>query len=476
MAKRPTRIDTLIDEHTNDTTSPTPPASPLQFTMGKDIFGTQGNYLGGMMYLSRMKIVESPKPNYKSSTSSSSNSSIDGRNEDESNPPIQNQNKKSKLNSSSTSPNDLPTSNSSKTSKTSKSSKTSTASSKTRPSSIETKIATQLDQQEPEDDLEYDVELQSKRDCALALCSLVGNTELMDKVLEDGMIDAFVSLASTPDPQIRMACSRALCRLTCNPSNWPQMINDGAILAIMSLSQSGARMHVNANAVNKMSPKSRAVSPATDVLDDQDVATQLCSIAIANLSCLEGSETQFINTNAYSELLRHCLPPLHNQRVLLSTARLLFNLCHVDTLYIGLEQIAQLVVRITKTVVKNGKKALQKRHSISKSSSRSYYTKSISLEQEWSNEMQILQQGKTNEPYMIEISLSCTNLADLDELSGSDPMVVVKQRHGGVVGEDEIGMTEVGPWLEGGRTEVIQNDRNPTFKKTFKMVVYPNEM
>ena len=465
MKIRPKRIDTVIADEPEVVS---PPASPFKPYTG-DVFGTQGDYLGGMMYLSRMKIVESPKPKGSSGSKldllTDGSSSMDGRDED-----VRNSKKKSKskLSSALSSPNELPASMEVPTAG---ARAASSDREKTRPSSIDTNTITTThllhDATESnittnaaeDEDTDYDVELQSKRDCALALCSLVGNSDLQDQVLEDGMIDAFVSLASTPDEQIRMACSRALCRLTCNPSNWSQMIQDGAILAIMGLSQAKHR--------HSQQHGSRSTSPS--VQDGVDVATQLCAIAIANLACLEASETHFIQSNAYSELLRHCIPPLNDKRVLLSTARLLFNLCHVDVAYSGLEQIAQLAVRVTKTVVKTSK-ARAKEERLSSSRRSRHRTLSVG----WEDDMTTLR--ATSEPFMMEMSISCTNLADLDELSGSDPMVVMKQRHGGVVGKDEENATDVGPWLEGGRTEVIQNDRNPTFVKTFKVVVHPNEV
>ena len=72
--------------------------------------------------------------------------------------------------------------------------------------------------------------------------------------------------------------------------------------------------------------------------------------------------------------------------------------------------------------------------------------------------------GRKDKPFMVEMSISCKNLADLDELSGSDPMCVLLQRS-----------ENIGPWFEAGRTEVIQNDRNPTFRRRFNLVCYPEE-
>ncbi|KAI9144384.1 Copine-domain-containing protein [Paraphysoderma sedebokerense] len=65
----------------------------------------------------------------------------------------------------------------------------------------------------------------------------------------------------------------------------------------------------------------------------------------------------------------------------------------------------------------------------------------------------------TNEPSaLVELSLACENLVNLDMLSKSDPIVVVYF-------EEAKGR----PLLEIGRTEVIKNNLNPKFVTTFKM-------
>ena len=69
-------------------------------------------------------------------------------------------------------------------------------------------------------------------------------------------------------------------------------------------------------------------------------------------------------------------------------------------------------------------------------------------------------------------------------------MVVLKQRHGGMLSDAKLkknrttklgqkkneGAGPSGPWLEGGRTEVIPNNRNPTFNHTFTCIYYPDEI
>jgi hypothetical protein len=65
-------------------------------------------------------------------------------------------------------------------------------------------------------------------------------------------------------------------------------------------------------------------------------------------------------------------------------------------------------------------------------------------------------------------------------------MVVLKQRHGGMLSDAKLKKNRTnkgqkkkegaGPWLEGGRTEVIPNNRNPTFKHTFTRIYYPDEI
>jgi len=281
---------------------------------------------------------------------------------------------------------------------------------------------------DPHDD-GHDIELQSKRDCALALCSLVGNTDLQDQVLEEGMIDAFVALSSTPDQVIRTACSRALCRLTCNAANWSQMIQDNAIPALISLSVGGAGWR-------STSPTNGGGSGGNGRDTTMDVATQLACIGVANLACMEGSEMLFINSNAQHELIRHCQTPMvtgtgtssggegtPDQRVLLSTARLLFNLCHVDIIYQGLENVAQTVVRLTKMVVNKSKAARTGGGVKSGSGGRRRAVKNgqESDKEAWYMDVARHHNDYANgggAPVMLELTISCTNLADLDELSG----------------------------------------------------------
>jgi len=57
----------------------------------------------------------------------------------------------------------------------------------------------------------------------------------------------------------------------------------------------------------------------------------------------------------------------------------------------------------------------------------------------------------------LELHISCTNLADMDTFSKSDPMVVVFTKDG------------FGNWIEYGRTEMIKDNLNPKFVKSIMM-------
>ena len=59
---------------------------------------------------------------------------------------------------------------------------------------------------------------------------------------------------------------------------------------------------------------------------------------------------------------------------------------------------------------------------------------------------------------IVELTISCTNLPDLDVMSKSDPMCVVFAKR-----------TPSDPWFEVGRTETIQNNLNPEFSKKITM-------
>ena len=58
----------------------------------------------------------------------------------------------------------------------------------------------------------------------------------------------------------------------------------------------------------------------------------------------------------------------------------------------------------------------------------------------------------------VELHVSCGNLRDRDILSKSDPMVVMFQ---------QIRHDDVIKWVEMDRTEIIKDDLNPSFVKSF---------
>lgn len=58
----------------------------------------------------------------------------------------------------------------------------------------------------------------------------------------------------------------------------------------------------------------------------------------------------------------------------------------------------------------------------------------------------------------IEISISCRSLKDTDVFSKSDPQVIFRMKN-----------PSTGKWFDVGRTEVIQNNLNPNFKKIFSI-------
>jgi hypothetical protein len=108
---------------------------------------------------------------------------------------------------------------------------------------------------------------------------------------------------------------------------------------------------------------------------------------------------------------------------LLSTARLLFNLCHVDIIYQGLENVAQTVVRLTKMVVNKSKAARTGGGVKSGSGGRRRAVKNgqESDKEAWYMDVARHHNDYANgggAPVMLELTISCTNLADLDELSG----------------------------------------------------------
>lgn len=57
----------------------------------------------------------------------------------------------------------------------------------------------------------------------------------------------------------------------------------------------------------------------------------------------------------------------------------------------------------------------------------------------------------------VELTLRCTNLPDKDTFSKSDPFAVIWIRINGTI------------WQEVGRTETIQNNLAPRFKKRFDL-------
>ena len=344
----------------------------------------------------------------------------------------------------------------------------------------------------------YDLELQSKRDCAAALCSLVGNEDLKDQVLEDGMIEAFTQLASTSDAQIRLACSRALCRLSGNQINWDKMIEDGAINALMSLSTgldpafsdldensdgasdvsdsngeksddddgSGGGFQESLTEKKKKKKKEKKKSQTNSSISSEDTrldwATQLCAIGVANLACMEGSETAFFQAGAHLEMMRKVQVFKAEGQFLLSTARLLFNMSHVDGSVLGVEQLAQSACLMAKTVGKNQKRRIRMRRHLQHRQLKRQKATTTTAHHASRGKGWVV--GRKDKPFMVEMAISCKDLADLDELSGSDPMCVLQQR-----------TLNMGPWFEAGRTEVIQNDRNPTFRKRFHLVCHPEE-
>ena len=106
-----------------------PPTSPFKPYSG-DVFGTQGAYLGGMVYLSRMKIVESPKT-IAEREKEEARKLLDGRDEDDDSEMSTAPKKSSKLSNKDSSPNDLPTSSSNTTTTSATTSATSLSSSST---------------------------------------------------------------------------------------------------------------------------------------------------------------------------------------------------------------------------------------------------------------------------------------------------------------------------------------------------------
>ena len=258
------------------------------------------------------------------------------------------------------------------------------------------------------------------------------------------------------------------------------MIEDGAITALMNLSlglasslsdlgdeldiasdgsesngensgeEDGVDLHSSDTDTKKQqrSKKKSEIEGGKSAINEDtrlDWPTQLCAIGVANLACMEGSEAAFFQSGAHVEMMRKVQVFRAEGQFLLSTARLLFNMSHVDGSVLGIEQLAQSACLMAKTVGKNQKRRIRmRRHEQLRHFKRQKTkpTAAPSLQEGWV-------QGRNDKPFMVEMVISCKDLADLDELSGSDPMCVLQQR-----------TENTGPWFEAGRTEVIQNDRN----------------
>ena len=456
-------------------------SSPFKPYSG-DIFGTQGDYLPGMLYLSRMKVHQNPidtverfqqaKAKYQAKQAGKAASTAAAAEEaalaSDSGTVVDSDEKLEQIGPQSLKVSALATASKLEDGD------TSTITDMKHTSVLEKEISSsQLlgSQRNFSPAMSYDIELQSKRDCAAALCSLVGNQELSDEVMEDGMIEAFTQLALTSDSQIRLSCSRALCRLSGNHLNWPQMVEEGAVTALLTLS-SGLNSE---DEVDKHMPNSEVPDSVDDSDDDEDKqlttragienikshvdwASQLCAIGLANLACLEESTNAFFQAGIHLELTRKSQMLEPQDLYLHSTARLLFNLSHVDGNVLGLEQLAQSVCKMTKTVEKaQNRKIKLQRYTYEKNLERNLRSKKSKTSNGWLR-------GSMEKPFLFEMAIECRDLADLDELSGSDPMCVLSQR-----------ATTHGPWYEAGRSEVIQNDRNPVFKKRFQLVCHPME-
>ena len=414
MARPPMiSTDTVVTGHTSivDKTGdvavpdlpvePGSPKSPFKPYNG-DMFGVQRNYDGGMIYLSKMKLSPNNRP------TADNGFGLKAGVADES-------------------PQRSP-------SRHAKGKNTMEAVATTSSPAVSQKIAPEkLD--EVKDDRDADSELsysdgyegeedvESKREVAAALKSLLRNPDVHEQVLSDGLIQAFQTLSKTADKIIRRDCSEAMCFLTCNPVSWSKMIEDGAIAALMALA----------------SPEEEGVA--------SHITAECALNGLANLACQPGTENVFVVQNAIvPDVMKHITFVPQNRVCLMAIGRMFFNLVNVDASYVGLEMLAGQVIRLCKTAA-------------------AIFHQNFHFRKEEGVEAAV-HAARGGAAMPVTLHLACADLPQMDDISGSDPMVVVRQQVGGTDG----------PWLELGRTEVISNATTVKYKTRFHSVYNPGEV
>ncbi len=403
---------------------PKTPSSPLAPYNG-DTFGTQGTYVDGMLYLSRMKLSPNNKPTAENLWGLKDKLVDFGVDEEEMQKSFKQKLQMRETKTRNDNNNSNAVTNNDNSNDTDEDDGNHPDNDQDK-NIIDEEVSSSVFSDEYDDNMSEDDEkdIESKREVAAALRSLMKNPEVQTEVLSDGLIQAFENLSHTHDSQIRKDCAEALCFLTCNPTTWSKMIEDGAIPALLSLS------HVENN--ERKSDQWRS---------------QFALIGLANLSCKEGTESNFVVQNSIAnDVIKHVASVPRNRRNLLAISRLFFNLCNVDITYIGLEQLAATIIRLCKT-------------------SAEIFNRKWHIRKEEGTDI-ALHAARGGASMPLTLRLSCADLPQMDEVSGSDPMVVVRQQVGG----------EDGPWLELGRTEVISNATTCSYKTKFHCVYNPGEV
>mmetsp|Transcript_16939 Transcript_16939/g.34865 ORF Transcript_16939/g.34865 Transcript_16939/m.34865 type:complete len:1291 (+) Transcript_16939:79-3951(+) len=150
--------------------------------------------------------------------------------------------------------------------------------------------------------------------CAAAFNSLAMEPTLRKAMIEQGAVPAIVGMHAAPIYMIRNNCARALCNLSASPNSEEELVRQGAVPALLNLSQVSAQLMevvmmtlLNLSCVDDRYSKIDEVNDAVIHMGGSDLTARIEKLlisAIVNLTALKSNQARLVEENVLRLLTR----------------------------------------------------------------------------------------------------------------------------------------------------------------------------
>ncbi|GMI46689.1 hypothetical protein TrCOL_g1637 [Triparma columacea] len=150
--------------------------------------------------------------------------------------------------------------------------------------------------------------------CAAAFNSLAMEPSLRKAMLEQGAVQAIVGMHTAPIYMIRNNCARALCNLSASDGSEEELVKQGAVPALLNLSQVSAQLMevvmmalLNLSCVHGRYSKIDEVNDAVIHMGGSDLTARIEKLlisAIVNLTALKSNQARLVEENVLRILTR----------------------------------------------------------------------------------------------------------------------------------------------------------------------------